>query len=145
MRTLYKLLLGAVTLFLFATALPVFAQNAPATNQTAKAQSASNQYKYAVAPPTIPQRLKERGNSLVARFHRVIQGKDGPWMFCDKDGYRCTPNPAYYGNYAYNYQPYPYSYYADGQADYSWPDVPLMGGFQDGNSNIAGVTAPSVP
>lgn len=67
--------------------------------------------------------------SIEARAHRLLKGEDGPLMYCDKDGYRCDPNPAYYGNSAYQYQPYPYYYYADGFANYSFPNVPLMGGF----------------
>ena len=66
---------------------------------------------------------------------------EGPPMLCDEYGYRCDPNPAYYGKSAYNYQQYPYYWYQDGLSDqpadgnagsssnYSFDGIPLMGGF----------------
>ncbi|MHB8383940.1 MAG: hypothetical protein ACYDC3_16550 [Candidatus Binataceae bacterium] len=85
----------------------------------------SRQFTYGsdVAPP------RPKSNSIAARARRLLKGEDGPVMYCDKDAYRCDPNPAYYGNSAENYQPYPYYYYADGFTKYSYPGVPAMGGF----------------
>jgi hypothetical protein len=108
-----------------ATAFAQNANNAEALQAYASSLE-PHHFAYSSDAPAIPP---PRSASIKARAQRLLKGEDGPLMYCDKDGYRCNPNPAYYGDSAYQYQPYPYYYYADGFTNYSFPDVPLMGGF----------------
>lgn len=100
----------------------------PAAGLAAELTNASSAqavpYSYSSTEPA-----PEPSQSIAARARRLFKGEDGPLMYCDQFGYKCTPNSAYYGNSEYNYQPVPYYEYADGFTNYSFPNVPQMGGF----------------
>ncbi|MGB6552762.1 MAG: hypothetical protein WBE78_04670 [Candidatus Binataceae bacterium] len=129
--TAKRVLIAAAGLFAIAAlSLPVtaFAQgpNNPESVQAYASNLNTHHFAYGSDAPQAPA---PQSASIQTRAQRLLRGEDGPLMYCDKDGYRCDPNPAYYGDSAYQYQPYPYYYYADGFTNYSFPNVPLMGGF----------------
>lgn len=112
-----------------ALSLPLTAIAGTLNNQSVQEYASNlNTHHFAYSSDT-PVAPPPQSASIEARAQRLLQGEDGPLMYCDKDGYQCDPNPAYYGDSAYQYQPYPYYYYADGFTNYSFPNVPLMGGF----------------
>ncbi|MFZ1887740.1 MAG: hypothetical protein WAU33_06895 [Candidatus Binataceae bacterium] len=81
-----------------------FAQN-PNNAESVQAYASSlepHHFAYGSDAPAIPP---AQSPSIEARAQRVLKGENGPLMYCDKDGYRCDPNPAYYGDSAYQYQP----------------------------------------
>ncbi|HUY39192.1 MAG TPA: hypothetical protein VMV13_10195 [Candidatus Binataceae bacterium] len=117
----------AIAAFSFpATAL---AQNLNRSESVQSYASNLNPHHFAYGSDTPAAVPAPRSSSIKARARRLLKGENGPLMYCDKDGYRCDPNPAYYGDSAYQYEPYPYYYYADGFTNSSFPNVPSMGGF----------------
>jgi len=127
-RQIAAAIAGACALAMLSLPATALAGRPQSLNRPSPAQAGAQQFGYHAEQPESAARPLPKSNSFAARARRLLSGKDGPLMHCDQYGYRCDPNPAYYGDSAYNHQPYPYYSYADGYAQYSFPNVPLMGG-----------------